>query len=240
MPGEPRPDGFHTTRWSLIAAAQGPRTPAARAALDTLCRAYWYPLYAWARRRGLSEEDARDATQGFFAALLSRDDLAGVQPDAGRFRAWLLACMKHFVANLWDASRAQKRGGGAGPVALDDVEAERRYLAEPSTAAGPDALYERRWALMLLASVQEDLRSEYESSGRQALFAALHPALAGELATPYAQLGVQLGLSEGAVKVAVHRLRRRYADALRARVADTVASTDEVDAELDALLGALS
>lgn len=237
MPGE---QGFQTTRWSVIAAAKGPRTPAARAALDTLCRAYWYPLYAWARRRGLPEEDARDVTQGFFAALLSRDDLADVQPQAGRFRAWLLACMKHFVANLWEASRAQKRGGGAAFLALDDAEAERRYLAEPSTSAGPDALYERRWALMLLASVQDELRGEYEASGKQALFAALQPALAGELGRPYAELGVELGLSEGAVKVAVHRLRRRFADALRARVADTVASASEVDDELDALLGALS
>jgi RNA polymerase sigma-70 factor (ECF subfamily) len=233
-------DGFQTTRWSVIAAAKGPRTPGARAALDTLCRAYWYPLYAWVRRRGLSPEDARDATQGFFAALLSRDDLAGVQPEAGRFRAWLLACMKHFLANLWEASRAQKRGGGLEPLALDDADAERRYLEEPSTAAGPDALYERRWALTVLAAVQEDLKAEYEATGKGAVFAALQPALAGDLPTTYTAVGATLGLSEGAVKVAVHRLRRRYADALRARVADTVASSSEVDAELDALLGALS
>jgi RNA polymerase sigma-70 factor (ECF subfamily) len=235
-------DGFKTTRWSVIAAAKGPRTPDVRAALDTLCRAYWYPLYAWVRRRGLSPEDARDATQGFFAALLSRDDLAGLQPEAGRFRAWLLACMKHFLANLWEANRAQKRGGGLEPLALDDADAERRYLEEPSTAAGPDALYERRWALTVMFAEVEVLKAEYEDSGRGAVFTALQPALAGELPRTYAEVGAELGLSEAAVKVAVHRLRRRYAEALRARLADTVASSAEVevDVELDTLIGALS
>jgi RNA polymerase sigma factor (sigma-70 family) len=222
---------FVTTHWSMVQSAGRADTPRARAALETLCRTYWYPLYAYVRRRGYSPEDAQDLTQAFFARLLERKSVAGVGPEKGRFRSFLLACLNHFLANEWDKARAQKRGGGR-VLALDWASAETRLGPFPAEPLTPETIYERRWALTLLEEVYTRLAAEHERQGKTDLFAALRPALAGAGGAPYAELAGRLGMSEGAVKVAVHRLRHRYRELLRETIAETVATPEEVEDEL--------
>jgi len=213
----------------------------ARAALEKLCRAYWYPLYAYVRRRGQSAEDAKDLTQEFFARLLERNWVGRADQQKGRFRSFLLSAMNHFLADEWDKARAQKRGGGAMPVPLQFDTAETRYGYEPVDNVTPEHSYERRWALTLLDEVLQRLRSEYEQEGRKEYFAALHPCLVGERTSqPYAELAAKLGTSEGAVKAAVHRLRQRYRELLRDEIAQTVAEPGEVDGELKHLHAVLA
>jgi RNA polymerase sigma-70 factor (ECF subfamily) len=229
---------FATTRWSLIAAARDPAAPEARQALAELCELYWYPLYAYVRRRGHDHAAAEDLTQEFFARLLERHDWAAADPDRGRFRSFLLAACQHFLANEHDRATAQKRGGGRQPLSLDFADADGRYLAEPAHDQTAERLFERRWALTLLEQVLAGLRSEYESAGKGRLFEALKGSLAGpEL--PYAEVAVELGMGEGAVKVAAHRLRQRYRDRLRAAIAETVAGEGQIDEELRDLFAAL-
>jgi RNA polymerase sigma-70 factor (ECF subfamily) len=232
--------GFEATRWSIILAA-GRDDPAQAAALDRLCRTYWYPLYAFVRRQGRSPEDAQDLTQAFLARLIAKRDLAGVDRAKGRFRSFLLAAMKHFLANERDKARALKRGGGAHVTSLDAGDAETRYLREPADPVTPERVFERRWALTLLDEVLRRLRAEYEVRGQGALFEALKDTLAGGGgADGHAAAAHRLGMTEGAVKVAAHRLRRRYRDLLRAEIAATVDAPGEVDDELRHLFAVLS
>ena len=231
---------FQTTRWSLILAAGGQDSSAARDALSTLCEAYWYPLYAYVRRRGLSPDDARDLTQGFLAALLERRDFDDLRPDRGRFRAFLLASLKHFLAN--DAARRQtlKRGGGVALLPLAFDEAEDRYRFEPVESATPETLYERRWALTLIERVLGQLRQEWESDGRAAEFDELKASLLRQApAGGYAAVADRLGTSEGAVKAAVHRLRRKFQGRLRQHIAETVSDPSEIDDEIRFLVRAI-
>ncbi len=224
---------FVTTRWSVVLTAGHSDTAHALVALEKLCRAYWYPLYAYVRRRGQSPEDAKDLTQEFFARLLERNWVGRADQQKGRFRSFLLSAMNHFLADEWDKARAQKRGGGRTPIPLQFDTAETRYGHEPVDNVTPEHSYERRWALTVLDEVLPRLRSEYEQAGRAEFFAALHPCLVGDrTAQPYAELAVKLGVSEGAVKSVVHRLRQRYRELLRDEIAQTVAGPSEVDEEL--------
>ncbi len=222
---------FATTRWSIIAAACHGPTGEADAALEALCRAYWYPLYAYTRRAGHSAADAQDLTQAFFARLLEKDWLRDARPGLGRFRSFLLMALKRFLAKEWRRENARKRGGGLGFVALDADEAESRYAVEP--ALGPDEVFERRWALTLLDRALAGLAEEYRASDRAAEFETLK----GHLVAPrgeidYEATAAALGLSAGAARVAVHRLRKRFRETIRAEIAETVAAPGELDAEL--------
>jgi len=232
---------FPLTHWSLVLRAGKSDTAPTRAALASLCQMYWFPLYAHARRRGHTPHDAEDLTQEFFARLLERDLLAAADPNRGRFRSFLLAAMNHFLNHEWEKGRTQKRGGGQPLLSLDAHAAEERFDAEPADRATPDQAFDRQWALALLDTVLTRLEAEYESAGKANLFAALRPTLAGSRETqPYAELCARLNLSEGAVKVAVHRLRKRYRDLIREEVAHTVATPEEVEAELRHLFLALA
>ena len=227
---------FSATRWSVVLAAAGD----AEEALATLCRAYWYPLYAFLRRQGLASHDAEDVTQGFFAHLLSKDALAHVDRAKGRFRTFLLASLKHFLADERDRANAQKRGGGRAVISLDACEAEERYALEPRDELSPDRLFDRRWAVAVIERALARLGAEYSTGGKGALFDALKPMLtAPDSARPYTEIGAEFGMNEGAVKTAVHRLRQRYGAALRAEIAETVGTAEEVDGELRHLLDAL-
>ncbi|HOW66015.1 MAG TPA: sigma-70 family RNA polymerase sigma factor [Candidatus Paceibacterota bacterium] len=230
---------FRTTHWSVVLTAGRSDTPGAQAALENLCRIYWRPLYAYARRRGHSPEDAADLTQEFFRRLLERQSLADVHPDKGRFRSFLLAAMNHFLSDAWDKAQAKKRGA-ACVIAIDVSELETQLAGLAGEARTPEQAYERQWALALLDEVYQRLEREYQEHGKTELFAALRPALAGSReAQPYSELAQGLGLSEGMVRVAVHRLRRRYREVLREVIADSVAHPDEVEDEFRYLLRVL-
>jgi RNA polymerase sigma factor (sigma-70 family) len=211
----------------------------AGAALAELCSMYWYPLYTFLRRSGRSPHDAEDLTQGFLSDLIERSALGSVDPVKGRFRSFLIASLKNFLSHERDRAHALKRGGGAPLVELDALEAEERYAMEPSHTLSPDRLFDRRWALTVLERALARLRGDYEDRGAGEFFALLSPLLTGGGTAPYSELGAQLGMSEGAVKVAAHRLRQQYRDALRNEVAETVAGPSEVSAELRDLLAAL-
>jgi RNA polymerase sigma-70 factor (ECF subfamily) len=231
---------FETTRWSVVVAAGGDDSLAARAALATLCETYWYPLYAYVRRRGTSADDARDLTQGFLASLLERRDFEHVRQERGRFRAFLLASLQHFLANDAARQRTQKRGGGITVLPLAFDEAEGRYRIEPEDSTTPETLYERRWALTVIDRVLVELRREWERSGREAEFDELKSCLLGtNPAGGYAAIARRLATSEGAVKTAVHRLRRRFQAALRQDIAETVSDAADVDDEIRYLVRSL-
>lgn len=233
------PATFVTTHWSVVLAVGGD-SPAASAALEELCRTYWYPLYAYVRRKGHDVHDAQDLTQEFFARLLRGDSLLQVHPDKGRFRSFLLAAMNHFLAKQWRRETAQKRGGGQAALSLDAAAAEDRYRLEPVDLQTPDKVFERRWAMTLLARALERLRQERKESGQAAVFDALQGLLTGEkCAQPYTQIASQLGLTEDAVKQTAKRLRQRYGELLRQEVAQTVTRPDEVDEELRHLVAAV-
>ena len=232
---------FETTEWSLVLAAGGENSAAARRALATLCETYWYPLYAFVRRRGASPEDACDLTQAFFTSLLARRDFEGLRRERGRFRAFLLASLEHFLANEAARRRTLKRGGGVTflPIALD--EAEGRYGHEPAEPLTPETIFDRRWALTVIERVLADLREESIASGQLVLFEHLKTALTGDrVPGGYKAIAADIGSTEGAVKVAVHRLRRRFQEVLRAHIARTVDRPDEVDDEIRYLINAVS
>ena len=232
---------FTTTRWSVVLLAGANDTTRANEALAQLCRTYWLPIYAFIRRRGHSVEEAKDLTQGFFAELLVKSSLAAAQQEKGRFRSFLLTALKFFLANEWDRAQALKRGGGQIFIALDAATAEERYRMEPVESFPDDALFDRRWALTVLEQVMVALREDYRSAGREAVFEALKPLLTQPgNALPYAEIGTQLGMTEAAVKVAVHRLRLRYRELLRKEIAETVANPGEVEDELRYLFAALA
>jgi RNA polymerase sigma-70 factor (ECF subfamily) len=230
---------FATTRWSLVAAAGDPAAPDARAALADLCRGYWFPVYAYVRRRGHDHHAAQDLTQAFFARLIEKNDLAAADRTRGRFRSFLLAACQHFLANEHDRTTAKKRGGGRPAVSLDFADADGRFGREPATDETPERAFERRWALELLEQAVAELRREYAESGRGRLFDALKGVLTGGADVPYTALAAELGLTEGAVKVAAHRLRQRYRDRLREAIARTVADPAEVDDEIRSLFAAV-
>ena len=233
---------FATTQWTVVLTAGRTDTTKAGAALEKLCRTYWYPLYAYVRRRGRSAADAQDLTQAFFAQLLERNWVGAADRERGRFRTFLLTAMSRFLADDWDKVRAQKRGGGQVLVPLQLDTAETRYGLEPADAAAtPEESYERRWALTLLETVLERLRAEYEQAGRGELFARLKDCLVGgRESLPYAELAGPLHLTEGAVKVAVHRLRKRYRQLLRTEIAQTMTATEDVDEELRHMFSVLA
>jgi RNA polymerase sigma-70 factor (ECF subfamily) len=231
---------FVTTHWSVVLAARDESSPDSAAALEALCRAYWYPLYALVRRQGHTPCDAQDLTQEFFARLLAKDYLSSAAREKGRFRTFLRVALKRFLANEWDRVRRLKRGGGQAPRSLDTAMAEDRYQAEPGGGLPPDCLYERRWAMTLLEQTLSRLRAEHTAAGKAAEFERLKGVLMAERgAIQYGALAAALGLSEGAARVAVHRLRKRFRELFRAAVADTVSGPGEVESELRYLVGML-
>jgi len=235
------PPAFVTTHWSMVLAAGRSDTTRAHGALSRLCQIYWQPLYAYVRRLGHPPHDAQDLTQEFFARLLQKNYLADADQSRGRFRSFLLAALKHFLANEWDKAAAQKRGGGQIPIPINPGTAETSWSFEPADATPAEKIYERRWALTLLDQVLRRLRQEYAESGRETLFEQLKPTLTEASRTiRYAEIAHHLHTSEGAVKVAVHRLRQRYREVLRAEIADTVANPEAVEDELRNLFAALA
>jgi RNA polymerase sigma-70 factor (ECF subfamily) len=224
----------------MIVAARDGEAAQAQTALADLCRAYWYPLYAHIRHLGHSADQAQDLTQEFFARLLEKDFLGAVDREKGKFRSFLLAACRHFLANEHDRERARKRGGGRQALSIDFHDADGRYLLEPAHGETPERLFERRWALALLEQVLTRLRHEYETAGKGRLFGVLKSRLTGDVrGTPYSRVAVELGLSEGAVKVAVHRLRQRYRELLREEIGQTLDDATQVEEEIRALFAAL-
>lgn len=234
------PEHFRTTQWSIVLTARKNDSTQARAAMEKLCHAYWPPIYAFVRRRGHAVQDAQDLTQEFFARLLDKGVLDHVDPARGKFRSFLLASIKHFLTNEWDKANAQKRGGGKIVFPIDIDRAETRYTAEPIDDQTPEKIFERQWAIILLNHVLQHLQDEYVCDAKAKLFEELKPALAGDRqADAYAQIAARLDMTEGAVKTAVHRLRQRYRDLLRAHIGDTVSDPGEVDDEIRALFSAV-
>jgi len=231
---------FVTTHWSVVLTAGRTDTPRAHDALAKLCQTYWHPLYAYVRRRGHSPEDAQDLTQEFFARLLERNAVSTVSPDKGRFRSFLLASLNHFLSDEWDKARALKRGAGK-IVSLDTAYAESWLSQQPSEKMTPEKAFELRWAITLLEQVYQRLMEEHRQQGKGEMFEALRTTLAGPgNSAPYAELASRLGMNEGAVKVAVHRLRQRYRTLLRETIAETVESDSEVEEELRYLFKTLA
>jgi RNA polymerase sigma-70 factor (ECF subfamily) len=236
-----RPGVFATTHWSVVLAAKRGDSTAASAALESLCGTYWFPLYAHVRRVGHDPESARDLTQTFFADLLGRDFLRNVAPEKGRFRSFLLACLNHFLADERDRAQTAKRGGGQSPISLDVDLAERRYRDEPVDELTPQIAYERRWATTLLARAQTRLAAEYATAGKTDLLQRLEEFPLGERGeSSFRDSAVRLGMSEGALKSAVHRMRRRYRELVREEVAHTVNDPAEIEAEIRHLIAVVS
>jgi RNA polymerase sigma-70 factor (ECF subfamily) len=231
---------FPTTQWSVVLAAQRGEGTAARAALEALCGAYWYPLYAYVRGRGHDPDTARDLTQAFFADLLGRRFLESVEPSKGRFRAFLLASLKNFLSHEREREGALKRGAAAVTVSLDAQDAEGRFEREPVDQLTPEEIFERRWGLTIMERAMDRLEAESGSEARPVQFERLHPYLTGaEPHVPYREVAADLGLSEGAVKTAVYRLRKDYGRLLRQEIAATVADPAEIDDELRHLLAVI-
>lgn len=229
---------FATTRWSIVLAARHENAVESKQALETLCRAYWYPLYAYARRDGRAAHDAQDLTQEFFARLLEKDWLRAAGPENGRFRTFLLVAMKRFLVNEWHKNASQKRGGHITHVPLDADEAERRFAAEPELAA--DAIFERRWAMTLLEQTLTALEAEFTATGKSADFQALKHCLTTERGSiSYAELAAKTGSNEGAARVAVHRLRKRFRELFRENIIATLADGEDVETELRHVVAAL-
>jgi RNA polymerase sigma-70 factor (ECF subfamily) len=235
------PRDFATTQWSLVVAARPDEASAAtaRKALEELCRVYWYPLYAFVRYRGHSAEDAQDLTQSFFARAIEMGGFTSADPARGRFRSYLLGAMKHFMANEWHRARAQKRGGQVRLVEWDALSPEARYAATPRSWEDPEHLFDREWAQETVAAALRALREEMAKAGKSELFDALKGSLTGEDDAPREQIAARLGMTEGAVKVAVHRLRGRYRALLKATIAETVTNPADRDEEMRYLAAVL-
>jgi RNA polymerase sigma factor (sigma-70 family) len=231
---------FATTQWTAVLLAGGDASPAAEHALEQLCIAYWYPLYAYVRRQGHGVEEAQDRTQEFFARFLERKYFRLADRNRGRFRSFLLTSLKHFLINDWKKENREKRGGSQVVLSLDEEMAESRFATEPATAQPPDSLYDRGWAAILLDRALTALRVEFEKSGKLDLFERLKGFVWGEQSgLSYAEMAGQLGMTEGAVKVAVHRMRQRYGELLRAEIAQTVSTPAEVNEELRYLVSVI-
>jgi RNA polymerase sigma factor (sigma-70 family) len=233
-------DYFATTQWTMVLDAGHSDSTSARNALAQLCQTYWYPIYAYVRRRGESPADAEDLTQGFFARLLELNSLADVRCEKGKFRSFLLASLNHYLSDEWDRQRAQKRGR-ARLISLDAGMAEGRFSREPADTLTPEKVFERKWAMTPLETAVQRVQREYELAGKGPLFLALRFSIAEQKAgEPYAKLSAELGLSEQALRVAAHRLRRRYRELLRDEIGRTVATEAEVDGEIQHLYRALA
>jgi RNA polymerase sigma-70 factor (ECF subfamily) len=232
---------FPTTRWSQVVAAGDRAGPEPGEALAELCSAYWYPLYAFVRRKGHPPDEAADLVQGTFLTLLDRDGLAAVAPELGRFRSFLMAVCSHYLADCRDRDRAAKRGGGVMAISIDRALAEGRYSTEPVDSLTPERLFERRWATSLLDQALARLEAESIAAGKSALVSHLLPALTGGRSeVPFVAIAAELGMTEGSVKMAASRLRRRYGEILREEIAHTVAGPADVDAKVRALFAALA
>jgi len=225
------PSDFPTTRWTLVVAAGDPQRKDARAALISLCEGYWYPLYAYVRRRGYPADHAQDLTQEFFVRVLDGRYLDRADRDKGRFRAFILTSLKFFLSDEGDRNRAQKRGGG-NVLSLEMSSGEERYQRDPAHNETPERIFERRWALSMLDRVIDRLRAEFVQHGRLEHFNRLKVFLVDQAETPYAALAREMNTSEGALKVAIHRLRKRYRELFRQEIADTVADPGDVESEL--------
>ena len=221
-----------TTQWSQVLAARDGSDTEARAALEGLCQTYWQPLYAYIRHQGASPDEASDLTQGFFAELLEKDVLADVDPSKGRFRSFLLASLRHFLSHQRDQARTLKRGGGTRTLSLDTEVAEDRYSGETATGRTPEEVFERRWAMTVLGKALGTLRQEATNDEQRRKFELLKPYLTGEEPKkPYREVGLELGMTELAIRKSVHRLRRRYGQVLRAEITETVAGDDAINDE---------
>ena len=232
---------FQTTRWSLVLTAAGKPTIEARAALAALCRTYWHPVYSFVRRSGYQPDQAQDLTQGFFLVLLEKHYVGDADRQRGRFRSFLLTSVKHFLANERDRANSLKRGGGRFPVSIDAIEAEDSYAPAAMVTATPESLFERRWALSLLAQAMARLRAEFASAGKVAQFETMSSFLnCDPEGGGYEALAARLGMSAGALRTAVHRMRHKYRTILRAEIAETVSKPEEIDEEIRFLLARLS
>jgi len=241
MKDPPGPREFATTHWSLVVAARPDEASETRAreALEELCRVYWYPLYAFARHRGHSSDDAQDLTQAFFARIIETGGFASADPERGRFRSYLLGAMKHFLATEWHRGRTQKRGGGMRFIEWDALDPEARYAGAPKQLEDPELLFDREWALETVAGALRALRDEMNAAGKGEQFDTLKGSLTGEGELPREEAAARLNMSEGAVKVAVHRLRKRYRKLLRTGIAETVSSEADLDDEMRYLVEVL-
>ena len=235
------PRHFMTTHWSLVGAATPDEASQtrARAALEELCRAYWYPLYAFVRSRGHTAADAQDLTQAFFARIIETGGLASADRTRGRFRSYLLGAMKHFLANEWHRARTQKRGGHVRFIEWDALDPEGRYAGTSAPSDDPEHLFDREWALATIAGALQALREEMNQTGKGQQFEVLKGSLTGQDELPRQESAARLGMTEGAVKVAVHRLRQRYRNLLRAAIAETVSNEAELDDEMRHLVAVL-
>lgn len=228
---------FATTQWSQVLAAQAGEDTAARVALQELCTAYWYPIYAFVRHQGYDADRAADLTQGYFAELLEKDFLGDVDPSKGRFRSFLLTSLRHFISHQRDREKAQKRGGRTEIVSIDTQDAESRFGIEPVDRLTPEQLFERRWAMTVLERAMNRVGAEAEEAGDREEFERFKPYLTGQRPqVPYREVGAELQMSEGAVKTAVYRLRRRYGECVRAEIAETVIDPSDIDDEVRHLL----
>jgi len=232
---------FRTTHWSVVLAAGQASTEQSAAALEKLCRTYWFPLYAFVRRQGHAPPEAQDLTQEFFSRLLAKNPLGTLQPAKGRFRSYLIASMKHLLANEWDRAHRQKRGGRVVTFSLDEKDAEERYVVEPADELTPEKIFERRWAEALLEQVLARLRVEFRAAGQEDRYELLKPFLVGDDDPgPGEELAARLGLGVSGAKSAIRRLRQRYGELFREEIAQTVESEEEIDAEIRHLFAALS
>ena len=241
MKDTPDPRQFVTTHWSLVGAARPGEASQTRAreALEELCRAYWYPLYAFVRSRGYSAVDAQDLTQAFFARIIETDGFAAADRERGRFRSYLLGAMKHFLANQWHRAQTQKRGGQVRFIEFDALDPEARYAGASQQSDNPEHLFDREWALQTVAGALQELRDEMTKAGKSEQFEALKGSLTGEEQMSREQIAARLNMSASAVKVAVHRLRQRYRMLLRAAIAETVSNEADLDDEMRYLLAVL-
>ncbi|HEV7999960.1 MAG TPA: sigma-70 family RNA polymerase sigma factor [Planctomycetaceae bacterium] len=231
---------FAATRWSVVLVAGRRSSPDSRRALESLCEAYWYPLYAYVRRRVADVNDAHDLTQAFFSELLTKNYVGSAKAERGRFRAFLLTSLKHFLSKERERARAQKRGGGKGPIPLDFESADSRYRIEPARGLTAEQIYDREWAVALLGRILQRLEAESADAGKSEQFQELKGFLIGEHAGAiYADVAVRLSTSEAAVKMAASRLRRRYRELLREEIAETLSRPDDVDDEISKLFATL-
>ncbi|MEM7453837.1 MAG: sigma-70 family RNA polymerase sigma factor [Planctomycetota bacterium] len=238
-PGERRV--FATTSWSMVLQASDPENPtAAREALANLCEAYWFPLYSFIRRKGNGRDEAEDLTQAFFAELLEKERLNRADRERGRFRTFLLTSLNNFISNDWREKQALKRGGGRTPISFDFDDADQRYTNLPHHELTPEKIFERNWAFALLEQTMANVRSQYEDSGKATLFEELKGVITGQAVLSYEAIAQRLEMKEGAIKVAVHRLRQRYGEQLRMQIARTIDDPANVDVELQALFSALN
>jgi len=233
------PRRFATTRWTLVRAVRGRGSDEARDALAVLCRTYWWPVHAFMCRSGASDDDARDLTQAFFAKVIEKGAFEQAREDRGKFRTFLLSSARNFLSNEREAAHAQKRGSGREPLPLEFDDGDGPRAIEPAGGETPERAYERKWALEVIALSLKVVESRYEASGRRALFVALQPFLTGDEPSSYGDVAGRLGTTDGALRVAAHRLRRDFAAVLRETIADTVERPEDVDDELRYLLRAV-